>query len=345
MGKCKCKCHCKKYYSKDHEKYNKNLELHLVPVYKENMKVISTSSSNSVSDSIWIIGSTIFWAYGNEGENINIGIIDTGVDSTHPVLQGKIIKRRNYVNDGASEKQFNSHGTHVAGTICANGNNLKGVAPKAKIYDYRVLDRNGSGTYENVTKAIRDSVSDGCHILNLSLGGSSGYQPMHDAIKYAVSKGILIIVAAGNEGPNKVSYPANYPEVISVGAVQYDFPTGTLTTPSTPWFSNTNPEVDVCADGWQVYSCIPDNKYAIYSGTSMASPHVAGFAALVRNKLKEKLKRDPTYSEMYLFMKVSTLNVPSLNKNNLMGAGFVTLYPEFPKKLSNGTWTLPNLSF
>lgn len=300
------------------------------------------STSNPVPDSIWVTGAPLIWSQGNAGEGIKVGIIDTGIDSSHPVLLNKVVKRNDYVKDGASTTQFNSHATHVAGTICADSNNLKGIAPKVAIYDYRVLDKNGSGSYANVTQAIRDAANDGCHLINMSLGGPTDYAPMRDAVKYAVSKGCLIIVAAGNEGAGKISYPANYPEVISVGAVQFDSSLGQITLPSTPWFSNTNPEVDVCADGWQVYSCVPNNQYAIYSGTSMATPHVTGFTALLRNRLKKKYQRDPTYAELYAYLKATTFEIKNLS-SNLIGTGFITVYPELPNKDAKANWFLPSL--
>jgi major intracellular serine protease len=322
----------------DHpEAFSKNIE-------KKNISAnVNPSITNPVPDSIWVTGAPLIWSQGNAGEGVKIGIIDTGIDSSHPVLLNKVVKRNDYVKDGARTTQFNPHGTHVAGTICADNNNLKGIAPKVSLYDYRVLDKNGSGSYASVTQAIRDAANDGCHLINMSLGGPTNYSPMRDAVKYAVSKGCLIIVAAGNEGPGKISYPANYPEVISVGAVQFDATVGKITLPSTPWFSNTNPEVDVCADGWQVYSCIPNNQYAIYSGTSMATPHVTGFGALLRNRLKRKYKRDPTYIELYTYLKASTFEIQTLS-SNLIGAGFVTIYPELPNKDNQSNWFLPSLS-
>lgn len=330
MGHKKC---CKHYKGK------KSL-VQLLPF--SSINEIQIKASVSVPDSVWAMGAPLIWGNTNmdKGEGVVIGIIDTGVDDSHPVLQGKVLGRRDYVKDNRPKTSYNPHGTHVAGTICAD-TTLKGVAPKAKIRDYRVLDVNGSGTFANVTQAVRDAADDGCHIINMSLGSSSSYTPLRDAIKYAVSKNVLVVVAAGNEGPNKISYPGAYPEVVSVGAVQFDSSNGNITLPSTPWFSNTNAEVDVCADGWQVYSCIPNNKYARYSGTSMATPHIVGFAALLRNRLLKKLKRAPTEKELYISLRMNTIEVPNFSPN-LIGTGFATLFPEIPKR-SGSLWTIPSL--
>ena len=330
MGRCKCK-----HGNSKKEQNAKNSKVQL------NKYQVSSSNkiANGVPDSIWVLGSPIFWSYGNRGEGVKVGIIDTGIDSSHPALSGKVVKRRDYVNDGLSPTQFDSHGTHVAGTIAAEGV-LSGVAPKVSLYDYRVLDANGSGTFGNVTRAVNDAVNDGCHIINMSLGGPVSYTPLHNAIKNAVNRNVLVVVAAGNEGPGQKSYPGYYPEVVSVGAVQFDSTTGNLTVPRTPWFSNTNDQVDVAADGWEVYSCVPGGKYDTFSGTSMATPAVVGFAALLRNKLKEKLKRDPTENELYTLLKTTTVEIKEINQNNLLGAGFLTIYPEIPKKNEEG-WYLP----
>ena len=270
---CKCK-KCERRNKRKGENKCKLLEYHV--------NDIKVKTSTNVPDSIWVLGTTTLWEQGFDGKGVIIGVIDTGIDDTHPVLKGKVLKRRDYVKDRRSSTSFNPHGTHVSGTIAADSSILKGVAPKVNLIDYRVLDVNGSGTYANITRAIIDATNDGCHIINMSLGGPSPYLPLRKAIQNAVAKGVLVVCAAGNEGAGKLSYPGAYPEVVSVGAVQFDSSTGNITLPMTPWFSNTNPEVDVCSDGWQVFSCVPGNKYDIYSGTSMSTPSLTSFAALMR---------------------------------------------------------------
>jgi major intracellular serine protease len=330
---------CCKHYKK--RPNDENAKVHLLPFsQKQEEQDISARSSVNVPDSIWALGAPLSWVSKNTGGGVIVGIIDTGVDDTHPVLKGKVLGRRDYVKDGRKSTFYNPHGTHVAGTICAD-TTLKGVAPDAKIRDYRVLDVNGSGSFLNVTAAVRAAADDGCHIINMSLGASTPYSPLQTAIRYAVSKGVLVVCAAGNEGAGRLSYPGAYPEVVSVGAVQFDSLTGNLSLPQTPWFSNTNPQVDLCADGWQVNSCVPGNRYARYSGTSMATPHIVGLAALLRNRLVNKLKRAPTENELYTTLRSYTVEVSNFN-TSLQGTGFATLFPEIPKKIGN-LWVIPSL--
>ena len=167
----------------------------IIPVLSRNTKdsvFLFTFSSEKiesteiiVNQTVADIGADIFWGKGFKGENIRIGIIDTGIDSTHKDL--KIKKRRDYVNDNASPKEYNVHGTHVAGIIAANGI-LKGVAPHAELFDYRVLDKNGSGNYNSIIKAVYDAVKDGCDIINMSLGGPYPHNALKKALKYASKK-------------------------------------------------------------------------------------------------------------------------------------------------------------
>ncbi len=131
------------------------------------------------------------------GSGITIGVVDAGIDSSHPAFGGKYIAHFDYVHDGAEMSEFNLHGTHVAGTIAANSNFLRGVAPEATLVDFRVLGKDGSGSYEAIAEAIFDAVRFGCRIINMSLGGRFDSPKLKQAIKFAVNSGVLVICAVG----------------------------------------------------------------------------------------------------------------------------------------------------
>ena len=325
------------------EYFAKDYEVKLFDYELEALSDVTAAALPQVPDNIWITGAPLLWKQGFQGEGCKIGVLDSGIDNTHPDLAARVVFRRDYVQDGALPSQFNAHGTHSCGIICANGN-IKGVAPLASAIDYRVLNRAGSGTYDNLTRAIKDAVTDGCNIINMSLGGPAQYPPLHDAIKAAVAANVLVCVAAGNAGPGQISYPAFYPEVVSVGAVNFDANTSAINLPQTPWFSNSNIEVDVACDGYNVLSTLPGGRYGYMSGTSMANPAASGFAALLWQKYKTKMNKVPTEMELYSELKTSTIDVLQLGNDQVAGAGFVTFYPELPKKVSTGQWTLPSLN-
>jgi major intracellular serine protease len=244
------------------------------------------------------------WSQAVTGKTCLVGVIDTGIERDHPDLKDKVVIHRDYVGDTVDRARWNPHGTHVAGTIagtsillsffaspekcrkqrlngdhssfvcvCVSAANGKivGVAPHARLADYRVLNGEGAGTYLNITRAIYQATLDGCHIINLSLGGPIPYHPMHAAIQNAVDNGVLVVAAVGNEGDGnpateEISYPGYYHEVCGAGAVQFSTSADEPSTILDAYFSNTNREVDVAAPGWQVWSTIPGG-YAAYSGT------------------------------------------------------------------------------
>ena len=246
------------------------------------------------------------------GAGIIVAVSDTGVSASHPELKTQMWKNPGetgvdskgrsketngvdddgdgYVDDvygwnfvtkknGGSDNHF--HGTHVAGTIAGlPTSSMSGVAPSARIMDVSFLDKKGSGSDVNGAKSIVFAADHGAKIINCSWGGTTKNALVEKAIEYAQKKGVLVIAAAGNDGVNndkKSFFPSGYaPEnIVAIGA----------TSNASGWrasFSNYGQTtVDLAAPGENIYSLAPGGGHATLSGTSMATPHVSGVAALV----------------------------------------------------------------
>ena len=169
--------------------------------------------------SVQYVGAPYPHNLGFYGKGIKIAIIDTGVDSEHPDLNERIIGGYDFINNDYIAEDTNGHGTAVAGIIAANGK-LKGVAPEAKILAYRVSDTGNSVSSDLIVQAIHKSVEDGADIINLSLGVNRTNNKIEDAINDAIKKGVLVVVAAGNSGPElgSIGSPGRDPHAITVGA-------------------------------------------------------------------------------------------------------------------------------
>lgn len=172
----------------------------------------------------------------------------------------------------------NGHGTHVAGTIGALDNELGviGVAPQADIYAIKALDQYGNGSYSDIISGIEWAIDNNIDIINMSIGGTTKSKTLETAVNNAYNAGILLVASAGNNGYDKkgtITYPAAYDSVIAVGAVDENN--------TRAYFSSVGRQLELMAPGVNVLSTVPNNSYASYSGTSMASPHIAGSAALL----------------------------------------------------------------
>ncbi|AUT03878.1 peptidase S8 [Nostoc sp. CENA543] len=270
------------------------------------------------------------WQNGHTGSGTVVAVIDTGVDYNHEDLKNNIWTNtkeipgngidddgNGYVDDvrgwnfnGNNNETYddNGHGTHVSGIIAGenNGYGVTGVAYNAKIMPIKVLNSSGSGSYSAIANGIYYAVDNGANVINLSLGGDFSSQTLKSAIEYASSKGVIVVMASGNDGGSAPGYPARYAKNsgIAVGAVNQ---AGNLTD-----FSNragSNELAYVTAPGQSVYSTLPGNQYASYSGTSMASPYVAGVVALM-------LSANPNLTESQIRQIITGTAGNSNNSNN-----------------------------
>lgn len=215
------------------------------------------------------------WPTGNSADPIKVAVVDTGISSTHPDLVANIKGGVNTIT-GGSWSDDNGHGSHVAGIIGAlnNTSGVVGVAPLVNLYAVKVLSASGSGYVSDIIEGLQWAVANGMQVVNMSLGTSVDVQSFHDAVTATYNAGVTLVAAAGNSG-GAVGYPGAYPEVISVSATDSN---NVLAS-----FSSRGPEVDLAAPGVNIYSTYKGGSYATLSGTSMASPHVAGAVALVLN--------------------------------------------------------------
>jgi thermitase len=210
---------------------------------------------------------------------VRVGVVDTGIDQTHPDLSGQTVACAESLEMPLVVGQCpddNGHGTHVAGTIAAKANNgigVAGVAFNADLVVCKALDEFGSGTVADVANCIAWTRSQGAKVISLSLTGGDT-DVLADAVRNAWNggNGALVVAAAGNDGDSTLEYPAAYPEAMSVAA--------TDDRDAHADFSNTNADVEIAAPGVDVLSTVPGG-YELDSGTSMATPHVSGAAAVL----------------------------------------------------------------
>ncbi|MEH7429809.1 S8 family peptidase [Priestia megaterium] len=305
---------------------------------------IETLINQEVPPGVSMIHAPEIWKQGGYGKGIVIAVLDSGCDVNHPDLQGQIVGGRNFTDTGSRDEYFDDHGhgTHVAGTIAAKRNEkgVVGVAPEAKLLILRVLKKDPDnpdytkGNTDWSVAAIDYAISwrgpnqERVRIINMSIEGREGDDAYHEAMKKAVKNDILVVACAGNFGDKKeggdcsaeqdeLSYPAIYPEVISVGAIALD--------KTFPCFTDTNSQIDLVAPGKGIYSTLPmsNGGYGISDGTSMAAPHVTGALALLINKCEKEFDRPLTENEIYAQLIKRTV---SLGKNKkLEGNGLIDL--------------------
>lgn len=213
----------------------------------------------------------------SKGQGITVAVIDTGVDVTHPDFEGRAVQ--GYVAPGQTDMDKHGHGTHVAGIIAAGDNNgiaTTGVAPDVKIWSAKVTGDDGRGSSDWMAQGIVEAVNAGVDVINVSMTANAPMPLVDAAINQANARGIPVFAAAGNDAlkGSPTRWPAAYGSTIAVGSVTRS---GTLSN-----FSNTNSYVDITAPGSAIMSLLPGTMTGMMSGTSQATPHVAGTAALLK---------------------------------------------------------------
>ncbi len=229
------------------------------------------------------------------GQGVTVAVIDTGVTKVEDLAGTEFVPGWNFVDDNPDAQDDHGHGTHVAGTIAQttdNGVGVAGVAGHARIMPIKVLSGSGSGSVAGIAEGIRWAADHGAQVINMSLGGPFNSPVLANAVRYAHDHGVVVVCAAGNDGRGRVSYPAANRGAIAVAATQFD--------ETTTFYSNWGKEIFIAAPGGntridQNGDGVPDGvlqntvvpgdisrqDYLGFMGTSMASPHIAGVAALV----------------------------------------------------------------
>jgi len=267
------------------------------------------------------------------GADVLVAVLDTGVDKNHPDLKNRIAQCKDFsgpteaITDGRCEDK-NGHGTHVAGIVAADGGagkGIYGIAPQARLFAYKVCGNNGTCFADDVAAGLRVAADSGANVINLSLGSDSSSPLIESAVVYAINKGVLVVAAAGNDGPyvNSIDYPAAYAGVVSVGAID-----AAINVPDwsargknedTQSYVKEDGDIEFAAPGLNVEST-GIGEYAVLSGTSMAAPHVAGFAA----KEWQKSAESPAEATRELLRQFARDILPT-GDDNASGWGIPTL--------------------
>lgn len=300
---------------------------------------VETEQSNRVTPTEhvpWNIGAIV----GNQdlthaGKGVTVAVLDTGVFKSHPDLERRITDCQDFTNIKpailvAKCDDKNGHGTHVAGIIAADGGadsqGIWGIAPAANIFAYKVCDTAGSCWADDVAVAIDTAVENKANIINLSIGSDQPRRLVDEAVNRAIESGVVVVAAAGNDGPyaGSMDYPAAHVGVQSVGAIDAN---NQVPEWSSRGLNGTLEGIDggesnlqFVAPGDNIESTWKDGNYAVLSGTSMAAPHISGLAARLLN-----LKSKHPAKDVEILLNKLTTDIGATGEDPDSGSGFPTL--------------------
>lgn len=260
----------------------------------------------------------------SRGSDVRVGIIDTGMAVNHPDLREAIVANRDFTGSPTGVSDDLGHGTHVAGIVAAKDDEqgVVGVAPQARLLNAKVLRHPGAQLEEGpISEAVQWCVAEGAGVICMSLTWSKPVPRIREAIEAANQAGVLVVAATGNRGGSggPVGYPARYPDTLGVGYVNLGSDGRPRVTPD----SAAGPEVDVVAPGGAILSTFPPNVYAVASGTSMATPFVAGVLALLLSHRRRQGKPPPTLAELRTSLRRTNHDLYTPGEDAYTGWGLV----------------------
>ena len=265
-----------------------------------------------------MVGAPLEWKE-TMGEGIRVGIIDTGISTSHPDLKWRIADGISFLEGSREDiEDTNGHGTHVAGIVAAekNGIGVVGVAPKVKLYICKAFDTNGKTDYYAIEKSILWLIKCGVSVINMSFSSGFSSKRYSTLVHLAHKNGITMICAAGNEGEKgeaSMGYPASFNETIAVSAVDCK--------KNIASFSSRGPSAEISAAGIDIYSTFIGNSYATLSGTSMATPIITGAVAILQAKGRLRYGRNLTPDEIRLLLNIYTEDLSGFGKDDRYGYG------------------------
>lgn len=282
-------------------------------------EVISSSAGDDYIDwGLKAINAESAWNK-TKGKGIKVAILDTGIDADHPDLMQNVREYIDFTGSYYNSEDMQGHGTHCAGIVGGidNGIGMIGVAPEVELYCAKVLGDNGSGSFDSIIKGIRWAMAQNVDVISMSLGtASKPPEALHEVIKSAINQGIIMVAATGNEN-GAVCYPAAYDEVIAVSAVDENLRRAD--------FSNYGLQNEITAPGVNVLSTYKKGKYARLSGTSMATPIIAGSLALIIARYKQMYSTKPSVDAAHRQLLMMTKDLGNTGKDDLYGVGIINL--------------------
>ena len=254
------------------------------------------------------VGIANLWQMTMGSDEVLVAILDTGIDNSHEDLNGKVREEANFT-DAQTADDVHGHGTHIAGIIAAEDNDIGiiGLAPNCRLLSAKVADDMGRCEVSDLVEGIIWAVDNGAKVINISIEIKETSTDLEAAIDYAWNSGALVVAAAGNGGSREPVYPAYYKNSIAVTAIKEDNSLSPL--------SNTGNWVDLAAPGYRIYSTLPGDNYGFETGTSFASAHVSGIAALLFSLVTDKNKNG------FLNDEVLAIIEGSCKKIGINGAG------------------------